>query len=1140
MKKKGFTLVELLLTIVIIALLGTVSIIGYRFVFSNAENKYYTAIENNMLLAGNDYFEDHREALPIGNDYSEVLLDDLVESKYIESIKDANGNICTSGAVYVYRENDKYKYEACIKCGEYSSSGKYCDNKVSKVIVITSKKKGNTTNDYYDVLKSFNSQVYSNGQNILVTATMDNLYPVVKYVAVNTKNSTYNPSCLVSSDNSCTIEIEKTGTYRVVAYDSDNKEISSKYINVKIAKGKPEFSLNMDNKYLINKDDCTSGNKLKEITIDIIKQTNEDYESVKYQIIKHNKNEDISSELKEPRGLKITEKLESGHYTIDVIVKNYSDDNEKMLSRDFDITYLIDIEYDDDHTTITHEVVKGQVYNFLSSLPLTKTSFGQDVTIKWYKNNYLIDPNVTTVDDDCTHIIVGKTSIPVNVENFTNYCVSNLKYTGSELTLTTNPPTNVTFIDNKATAVGSHTIKAHVETPYIWSDGTIVDKTFNCSIGNGDNPITVTSIQSISATFATSNQNKTFTAATNAEGSVTYTIQSQKNSSGTTVSLFSIPTNTTASIRIAANTTPGTYTVVVRATAAGNTNYNSGYQDITLTVTISKASNPITVTTPQSISVFSREIVQTSTLTGATNGEGSVTYTIQSQKNSSGTSVSQFTLSGTTLTTKANTAVGTYTVVVRATAAGNSNYNSGYKDITVNVTVKKPILYDIMKEKINTSSCSSSWVDNMDTTSTSDDVTYLSGRTDCVTFNYLWYSGRLWRVIALYPDGTIKLTTENNLTTIYWGSSIEYKNSWIYQWLNEDFYDTLYNVSNVVVSHTWNYSTIDRTNIVRPTSVSPQKTVSAKVGLLNAYEYKKIKYYLSINASSWLLSPASSSTVTYADNKGSSGIYDYAPNVYEVGVRPAVVIKSGLEVTGEGTVNNPFKLKVDKAAPTVNSTLLNTRSVGEYVKFNNEIYRIVEIQNSTTKLVKVDPLKDSSNAVINKKISSTYYGSSAATQSNDYWDYYLNNTWYNSLSSTSKNMMVNGTYYLGVYGSAGVHYKKTICKNSNLDSVTVKNCTKYTSSDANMTYTGKVGLSRVGEMFSAFMDTTSTTYAPIYLITPYSVNGKIYIYIDKHTKLGSSSSEYAARPTINIKSTIKITGGTGYVGGSTNSPYTIG
>ncbi len=108
-------------------------------------------------------------------------------------------------------------------------------------------------------------------------------------------------------------------------------------------------------------------------------------------------------------------------------------------------------------------------------------------------------------------------------------------------------------------------------------------------------------------------------------------------------------------------------------------------------MTVSKATNPISVTASQTWSEAYATSAKTKTITAATNNQGAVTYAIQSQKDKNGTAVSYFTLSGTTLTRAASTPVNKsdYTVVIRATAAGNSNYNSGYKDITVTVTVSK-------------------------------------------------------------------------------------------------------------------------------------------------------------------------------------------------------------------------------------------------------------------------------------------------------------------------------------------------------------------------------------------------------------------------------------------------------------------
>ncbi len=115
--------------------------------------------------------------------------------------------------------------------------------------------------------------------------------------------------------------------------------------------------------------------------------------------------------------------------------------------------------------------------------------------------------------------------------------------------------------------------------------GTNINKALKISksISKANNPIAVTANQTIKANESTSAQNKTFKAATNTEGNVTYSIKSQKKGS-TTVNYFTIKTASTNKITIAANTPVGTYTVVVNATAAGNNNYNSGSKDMTLTI----------------------------------------------------------------------------------------------------------------------------------------------------------------------------------------------------------------------------------------------------------------------------------------------------------------------------------------------------------------------------------------------------------------------------------------------------------------------------------------------------------------------------------------------------------------------------
>ena len=460
-------------------------------------------------------------------------------------------------------------------------------------------------------------------------------------------------------------------------------------------------------------------------------------------------------------------------------------------------------------------------------------------------------------------------------------------------------------------------------------------------------------------------------------------------------------------------------------------------------------------------------------------------------------------------------------------------------DVTIRGTWGKTTVAKSMDGTVYTRVyCASHWKDP------DDGTIYCSGTNDQVNDNYVWYSGKLWRIVAQYTDGTLKLVTEDVITVIHWGSTVEYYGSWVYQWLNEDFYDTLYNKENIIVSNsTWNYSTDGNDTPVKPETIATQKTVSAPVGLLNAYEYynatRNASYetnFLNTGYVWWLITPLSTS---YVRNVNSSGNGISSPSSSAIGVRPSINLKSGVELTGVGTEDNPYRIVGDMESPTNNVTLLSSRSSGEYVKFDGDLYRIVETSNGITKLTRVDYLRDNGTVIEKNFASSVYFGKSSNTQTDTYWDYYLNNNWYNSISSTYKNMLVDGTYYLGMYPH-NTNYKATICKDTNLDMIPIKNCTKYTTSDTDKTFTGKVGLPRVGEMFSAQLGSVYSSSSYMWPITPHSTsNVRIVANGGLPDNYSPSSRAFGVRPSINLKSDIKITGGTGYVGGNTNSPFEI-
>ena len=435
-----------------------------------------------------------------------------------------------------------------------------------------------------------------------------------------------------------------------------------------------------------------------------------------------------------------------------------------------------------------------------------------------------------------------------------------------------------------------------------------------------------------------------------------------------------------------------------------------------------------------------------------------------------------------------------------------------------------------------------------------DGITYISGTKDCINFNYVWYSGKLWRITAIYPDGTMKMITDDPITTISYGSDVNfydiskkddasYTGSYMYQWLNEDFLDTLYNYQNIIVEDsTWNITNSNASSTSAISTKLPETTLinnstigkNTPVGLLNSYEYylsykntTDSRGYLNIGYYWWLLNPYSSSRVWVVISDGRGNGND--PSI-SFGARPSINLKSNIQLAGgDGTKDNPYKIAGDREDVMPNTTYLNTRSIGEYVIFDEdgdsstkEIYRIVGFEDGKTKLNKNDYIKDGTTTLTKKFSTNTTYGNGTT---DDYWDYYLNNTWYNSLAQ--KSMLDKGAYYIKAMSSGS--YKNSLC-NTNNTTETTKDCVKTTS----IWNTGYVGLPRYGEMFASQQGSGHNSSSGIWLITPTSSN----VWIVFSGGIGSGylpSNSSGARPSINLKSNIVITGGSG----TKSNPFTI-
>lgn len=231
----------------------------------------------------------------------------------------------------------------------------------------------------------------------------------------------------------------------------------------------------------------------------------------------------------------------------------------------------------------------------------------------------------------------------------------------------------------------------------------------------------------------------------------------------------------------------------------------------------------------------------------------------------------------------------------------------------------------------------------------SDGINYVTGNP---TNNYVWYSGKMWRIISYNTnDKTIKMITNDNVSIVtYNSSSNEYSGSNIQIWLNTNFLRSLKNPDKYLLDTEWNYT---QSEASPTTPLAKTSTISGyKVGLLNNFEYYKTKTFVNNSKNFWLLSNGGTGKAWYV-NSSNTVVESSVAEFY--GVRPVVVLRNNLTyVSGVGTITNPYRLTGD--IPANGGTLLNTRYSGEYVKVNDIVYRIVETSPSYTKLVSVDTL----------------------------------------------------------------------------------------------------------------------------------------------------------------------------------------
>lgn len=326
---------------------------------------------------------------------------------------------------------------------------------------------------------------------------------------------------------------------------------------------------------------------------------------------------------------------------------------------------------------------------------------------------------------------------------------------------------------------------------------------------------------------------------------------------------------------------------------------------------------------------------------------------------------------------------------------------------------------------------------------------YFKGK---VSNNYVKFGNRLFRIIRVNNDGSIKVITDDLVSTFMWGEDSNYQNSNLKVWLTKTdyqysgvYYKTIPEIDKFLVKTKY------RENVMEKKKVSKVKeTYSDYITTLEINDYVLANgqnSYLNIGKVYYLLGLNESKDNLFVDLDGSVQNTD-GLNLY--GVRAVMTFKKNLEVkSGDGTKNNPFIIEQGKDINYVDS----------YVLVGNEIYRVYQESNGILRMHKYGYAMNDGKEIIRRYSNST---SLFDFKKKDNISYYLNTSYLDSLSY--KDYLLDSNFYTGEIGAETDYDYKNIYNDSVSLKVGLLNIFDYVSSNNFSDYFVMNTISSIGGM----------------------------------------------------------------------------
>lgn len=209
--------------------------------------------------------------------------------------------------------------------------------------------------------------------------------------------------------------------------------------------------------------------------------------------------------------------------------------------------------------------------------------------------------------------------------------------------------------------------------------------------------------------------------------------------------------------------------------------------------------------------------------------------------------------------------------------------------------------------------------------------------------NYVWFANRMFRVLSVEDDDSVKLVSNDLVSMFIWGDEKDYDKSNVRLWLtNTDdevsgiYYKTIPKFDNYIKKTNYTLDKLKEDKIEKGKEKYKDSVVSIS---LDDYILSGGRDgFLNNSKLFFLLGYTSDEENLYVEEDGSVVSCD-SQDVY--GIRSVITLKKSNSVLqGDGTIANPYKIDMGK----------DNNYVDSYVKLGDDVWKVYENNNGVLKM----------------------------------------------------------------------------------------------------------------------------------------------------------------------------------------------